>query len=107
MRIFLAVLELLLGCSSAVAAAKPPVYLWLEPEWFEGVHGSFAYWTGSATPPGGWGVAGRRSSAESTQGGDRGGAAAGAATEVTTAGGRRGVCNRRAGKSGTRLAWSS
>ena len=31
---------------SRAADRKPPVYLWFEPEWFDGVKGSFAYWTG-------------------------------------------------------------
>ena len=39
-------------------AAPPPVYLWHEPEWFDGVSGSFAYWTGSSKATGAWGIAG-------------------------------------------------
>ena len=56
--------------STARAADAPPVYLWLEPEWFDGVSGSFAYWTGEAKPTGTWGVAGPGISAEWTQGGE-------------------------------------
>ena len=56
--------------SPAVAAEKPPIYLWYEPEWFDGVEGSFAYWTGDAKPAGKWGVAGPGISAEWTQGGE-------------------------------------
>ncbi|HWG44553.1 MAG TPA: hypothetical protein VN688_17370 [Gemmataceae bacterium] len=52
------------------AAEKPPIYLWLEAEWFEGVSGSFAYWTGTAKPTGSWGVAGPGISPEWTQGGE-------------------------------------
>ena len=52
------------------AAEKPPIYLWLEPEWFEGVSGNFAYWTGEAKPTGAWGIAGPGISPEWTQGGE-------------------------------------
>lgn len=49
---------LTLGCAAPLLAAdKPPVYLWLEPEWFDVVSGSFGYWTGEAKPTGAWGVA--------------------------------------------------
>jgi hypothetical protein len=51
-------------------AAKAPVYVWLEPEWFDGVEGSFAYWTGTAKPTGSWGIAGPGISAEWAQGGE-------------------------------------
>ncbi len=51
-------------------SGKAPVYLWFEPEWFAGVEGSFAYWTGTAQPTGHWGVAGPGISAEWTQGGE-------------------------------------
>ncbi len=70
MRTPLPVLVLLLAVSAAPAAGKPPVYVWLEPEWFEGVQGSFAYWTGTAKPAGSWGVAGPGISPEWTQGGE-------------------------------------
>src|SRR5206468_12643270 len=64
----LAVLSLFATMSRA--ADKPPVLLWLEPEWFDGVSGTFAYWTGDAKPTGSWGVAGPGISAEWTQGGE-------------------------------------
>jgi hypothetical protein len=63
---------ILFVCGSVYAAEKPPVYLWLEPEWFEAVHGSFSYWTGfDATKPGGhWMIAGPGITAEFSQGGE-------------------------------------
>jgi hypothetical protein len=62
---------LLLACGSAASAQeRPPFYLWLEPEWFDGVQGSFAYWTGTAKPTGAWGIAGPGISAEWSQGGE-------------------------------------
>jgi hypothetical protein len=66
----LSLLAFLVLASSARAADKPPVHLWLEPEWFDGVKGTFAYWTGDAKPTGSWGVAGPGISAEWTQGGE-------------------------------------
>jgi hypothetical protein len=66
----LAVLMVATAASELRAANPPPVYLWLEPEWFDGVTGSFAYWTGEAKPTGSWGVAGPGISAEWTQGGE-------------------------------------
>jgi hypothetical protein len=65
----LAVAFMLCLVSPALGAA-PPLYLWHEPEWFDGVEGSFAYWTGTAKPTGAWGVAGPGISAEWTQGGE-------------------------------------
>jgi len=52
--------------------APPPVYIWLEPEWFEGVQGSFGYWSGPASmkATGSWGIAGPGISAEFSQGGE-------------------------------------
>src|ERR1700732_2314294 len=70
MRTYLAVLALFLSAQSAPAAAKPPIYIWLEPEWFDSVEGSFVYWTGTAKPTGSWGVAGPGVGAEWTQGGE-------------------------------------
>jgi hypothetical protein len=61
---------LLCTASTVTAADKPPIYLWLEPEWFEGVKGTFAYWTGEAKPTGSWGIAGPGISPEWTQGGE-------------------------------------
>ena len=66
----LSFLFLLLLSTSLGAAEKPPVYLWLEPEWFDGVKGSFGYWTGEAKPTGTWGIAGPGISPEWTQGGE-------------------------------------
>jgi hypothetical protein len=66
----LSLLALLVLTASARAADKPPVHLWLEPEWFDGVKGSFGYWTGDAKATGAWGVAGPGISAEWTQGGE-------------------------------------
>src|SRR5438105_4954149 len=70
MRTALTILVLSLCCAPARAGGKTPIYVWLEPEWFEGVQGSFAYWTGTAKPTGSWGVAGPGISAEWTQGGE-------------------------------------
>src|SRR5262245_58134163 len=63
-------LFLLTFLAHAGTPAKPPISLWLEPEWFEGVEGHFAYWTGSAKPTGKWGIAGPGISAEWSQGGE-------------------------------------
>lgn len=63
-------LALLIFPTLTTAADKPPIYLWLEPEWFDGVSGGFAYWTGEAKPTGAWGIAGPGISAEWTQGGE-------------------------------------
>src|SRR5262245_14977703 len=70
---------------SSAAAEKPPIYIWFEPEWFEGVKGSFAYWTGSAKPTGSWGIAGPGISAEWTQGGESEWNSMGVPAEETTA----------------------
>lgn len=70
MRHLLSLCVLLLVSAAARAAEGPPVYLWLEPEWFEGVKGNFGYWTGEAKPTGAWGVAGPGISPEWTQGGE-------------------------------------
>ena len=91
-------LTLLFLTSPLRAADRPPVYLWLEPEWFDGVKGSFGYWTGEAKPTGSWGVAGPGISAEWTQGGESEWNSMGAAPAETKA-----VCGRdlvipRAGK---------
>ncbi len=58
------------GFSAAGEAARPPIHIWFEPEWFEGVQGSFAYHTGTAKPTGSWGIAGPGISPEWTQGGE-------------------------------------
>lgn len=79
-------------CSCVCAGAaekKPAIHLWLEPEWFEGVEGSFGYWTGQAKPAGHWGIAGPGISAEWSQGGESEWNSMGAAAEETKA-----VCGR-------------
>jgi hypothetical protein len=98
MRDYFIAFTLLLACGQVQAAVKPPIYIWLEPEWFEGVQGSFAYWTGTAKPTGSWGVAGPGISAEWTQGGESEWNSMGAPAVET-----RAVCHRnlfvpRAGK---------
>ena len=54
------------------SSMSPPIHLWFEPEWFDGVKGSFAYWPGpgASKPTGSWGVAGPGISAEWSQGGE-------------------------------------
>jgi hypothetical protein len=62
--LLLALLPCLAGASPRLrvglvsGTAPAPIYLWHEPEWFDGVRGSFAYWTGVAKPTGAWGIAG-------------------------------------------------
>src|SRR5205807_2744902 len=77
---------------------KPPIHLWFEPEWFDGVKGSFAYWTGTAKPTGSWGVAGPGISAEWTQGGESEWNSMGAPATETNASCRRDFIVPRAGK---------
>ena len=84
-----ALLLILLLCPNVALAARPPVYLWFEPEWFEGVKGSFNYWTGSFKPTGSWGIAGPGISAEWSQGGESEWNSMGAAAEET-----QGECHR-------------
>ncbi len=69
----------------AFGQAPPAVHLWYEPEWFEGVRGSFGYWTGTAKATGAWGVAGPGISAEWSQGGESEWNSMGAAAEETNA----------------------
>src|SRR5262245_55599890 len=85
--------------SSAVPAGdkKPPIHLWFEPEWFEGVKGTFAYHTGTAKPTGSWGVAGPGISAEWTQGGESEWNSMGAPAEETKASCHRDFMVPRAG----------
>jgi len=55
------------------AQAVPPIYLWFEPEWFEGVEGYCEYHSDPerlAQVQGRWGIAGPGISAEWTQGGE-------------------------------------
>src|SRR5262245_47281807 len=98
MRSPLILLTLLMGWNSARAATKPPIYVWFEPEWFEGVKGSFAYWTGTAKPAGAWGIAGPGISAEWTQGGESEWNSMGAPAAETKAACHRDFVVPRAGK---------
>jgi len=90
---------LVLSCCFTVVAgeARPPIYLWLEPEWFEGVEGSFAYWPGKSKATGAWGIAGPGISAEWSQGGESEWNSMGAAAEETRARCRRDFVVPRAG----------
>jgi len=85
MRCLLAPVILCAIAASASAQDRPPFHLWLEPEWFEGVKGSFAYWTGTAKPSGSWGIAGPGISAEWSQGGESEWNSIGAAAAETKA----------------------
>ena len=98
MRRVLSLFALLLFASVTHAAEKAPVYLWLEPEWFDGVKGSFGYWTGEAKPTGSWGVAGPGISAEWTQGGESEWNSMGAPAAETKASCGRELVIPRAGK---------
>lgn len=89
---------LVLYTSVASAADKPPVYLWLEPEWFDGVKGSFNYWTGEQKPTGSWGIAGPGISPEWTQGGESEWNSMGVAAAETKAACGRDLIVPRAGK---------
>jgi hypothetical protein len=94
-----AMLPVLLLLAGPVPSPAPlPIYLWHEPEWFEGVAGSFAYWTGSAKPTGAWGVAGPGISAEWTQGGESEWNSMGAPAEETNAECHRDLVVPRAGR---------
>src|SRR5437879_111195 len=64
------VITLSLSAIGAATAGSPRIYLWFEPEWFEGVEGNFVYWTGTAKTTGKWGIAGPGISPEWTQGGE-------------------------------------
>ncbi len=86
-------------CGNVLAAGKPAVYLWYEPEWFEGVKGSFGYWSGTkSAPTGSWGIAGPGISAEWTQGGESEWNSMGASAEETNASVQRDLIVPRAGK---------
>src|ERR1700722_5153878 len=88
----------LLALVPCLAGAPPaPIYLWHEPEWFDGVQGSFAYWTGSAKPAGAWGIAGPGISPEWTQGGESEWNSMGAAADETHASCHRDLVVPRAG----------
>src|SRR5262245_58416269 len=90
---------LLLAALCCSASAGPaPVHRGHEPGWFEGVTGSFAYWTGKAKPTGAWGVAGPGISPEWTQGGESEWNSLGAPAEETRASCHRDLLIPRAGK---------
>ncbi len=89
---------LLLALPALAHAAPPPVYLWHEPEWFDGVQGSFAYWPGTAKATGSWGIAGPGISPEWTQGGESEWNSIGAAADETRARCSRALWVPRAGK---------
>src|SRR5438552_8823085 len=97
MRSLLASFLLLAIGSVASAQQRPPFHLWLEPEWFDGVKGSFAYWTGAAKPTGSWGIAGPGISAEWSQGGESEWNSIGAAADETRASCRRSIVIPRGG----------
>ncbi|MBM4070042.1 MAG: hypothetical protein FJ271_13980 [Planctomycetes bacterium] len=64
---------------------RPSIHVWFEPEWFEGVKGSFGYWSGPPKATGSWGIAGPGISAEWSQGGESEWNSMGAAAEETKA----------------------
>jgi hypothetical protein len=85
----------------AAGAPNPPVFIWLEPEWFPGVTGTFAYWPDSTKPQkatGSWGIAGPGISAEWTQGGESEWNSIGASAAETKAECQRDFVVPRAGK---------
>jgi hypothetical protein len=102
MRASLPLLVLLLANVPADAVEKKPaIYLWFEPEWFDGVKGNFAYWpdgTKPAKPTGSWGIAGPGISAEWTQGGESEWNSMGASAAETSATCQRAIVVPRAGK---------
>ncbi len=85
---------------TTAAQAALPVYLWYEPEWFEGVSGSFGYWSGfdSSKPKGSWGIAGPGIAAEFTQGGESEWNSMGVPAAETSATAQRNITIPRAGK---------
>src|SRR5262249_25188428 len=98
MRSIVAVLLAALCISAAQAQETPPIHLWFEPEWFEGVKGSFAYHSGTAKPTGAWGIAGPGIGPEWSQGGETEWNWRGAAAEETSASCQRAFVVPRAGK---------
>src|SRR4029077_10122986 len=74
-----------LGANAVHAQEKSPIHLWFEPEWFDGVKGSFAYHSGKPKPTGAWGIAGRGIGAEWSQGGESEWNSMGAAADETNA----------------------
>src|SRR5262245_55349257 len=87
MRCSLSILGILFLCNVMKAGddVKPPIHMWFELEWFEGVKGSFAYWPGPPKATGSWGIAGPGISAEWSQGGESEWNSMGAAAEETKA----------------------
>jgi hypothetical protein len=98
MRTVLVAIVVLTCAVPACTADKPPIYLWFEPEWFEGVEGTFAYWPGDAKPTGHWGIAGPGISPEWTQGGESEWNSMGAAATEKEAECRRDFVVPRSGK---------
>lgn len=95
----LSCLAIVVLVAPAFAQTRPPVTLWLEPEWFAGVKGSFAYWPGpdAAKPTGAWGIAGPGISAEWSQGGESEWNSMGASARETSAKCQRQIVIPRAG----------
>src|ERR1051325_5642935 len=81
MRYSITALIFLGAAATAHAQGRPPIHLWFEPEWFDGVKGSFAYHSGNAKPTGAWGIAGPGIAAEWSQGGESEWNSIGAAAE--------------------------
>jgi hypothetical protein len=97
MRNTLAATLVLAFSAGAAAQDRSPFHLWLEPEWFEGVTGTFAYHTGTQKPTGSWGIAGPGISAEWSQGGESEWNSIGAAADETKARCQRDIVIPRAG----------
>lgn len=99
-RVFLSLFVLRVVCLSGFAATPTPIYLWFEPEWFEGVEGGFGYWAGPSEykATGKWGIAGPGISAEWSQGGESEWQSMGVCPQETKAECRRDLVVPRAGK---------
>nr|HOJ31746.1 hypothetical protein [bacterium] len=81
-------LSFLFAACLAFCEEKANFYLWLEPEWFEGVTGHFAYWPGpdsAKKATGYWAIAGPGISAEWSQGGESEWNSIGAGADETNA----------------------
>lgn len=81
-------LILLIIATLSFCADNPHFYLWLEPEWFDGVQGHFAYWVGPESAKkatGSWAIAGPGISAEWSQGGESEWNSIGAGADETNA----------------------
>ena len=91
---------LLLLPAGVQAAAKAPVYIWVEAERFEGVEGRFDYWRGPSTykATGSWGISGPGISAEWSQGGESEWNSIGAAPQENNAACHRDIVIPRAGR---------